>query len=292
MKFSRLYILATVLAVFLTGCASARLNQFSTFAQAGITYVNASQTLLTEAGKTSINADSALLISTRPNLSTDQRLTNVGINNTLMQQRIEILGKIGRHGRLLGQYFQALSALADPKAGGSVGTAAQSAFNSIAKLSPDIKSAKIGGTSVADFIPLVAKPIVAAYKVQALDNELKARGESIAQEIALQQAAFQAIAKELSTDARVIRNLQESATNNQYASASSLPSDWAAQRIPLMSPPPPVAASNAAADAADQLGKAWQALLANKLDGNGFNLLMTDISNLLTIAQTVENAVK
>ncbi len=106
MKFSRLYILATVLAVFLTGCASARLNQFSTFAQAGITYVNASQTLLTEAGKTSINADSALLISTRPNLSTDQRLTNVAINNTLMQQRIEILGKIGRHGRLLGQYFQ------------------------------------------------------------------------------------------------------------------------------------------------------------------------------------------
>jgi hypothetical protein len=60
LKFVRLYILATALAVFLTGCASPRLNPFSTFAQAGISYVNASQTLLTEAGNTSINVKAEL----------------------------------------------------------------------------------------------------------------------------------------------------------------------------------------------------------------------------------------
>jgi hypothetical protein len=291
MTLSRRHLLLPIVAVSLSGCA-ARLNQFNTFAQAGVTYTTASQTLLTEAGNAAVNADSALLIHHRSELSEAQRRARITASDTALRQRLEILQLIRAHGNTLAAYFQALSALADPKAGDSVGTAAQNFYNALAKLSPELKNAKVGSTTVSSFIPTVIAPAVAVFKVKALDNELHLRAKPIADELALQQAAFNALASEFKTDAQELQNLHETDSINQFASAAALPSDWANQRPGLLSTPAPIASINAAAKAADQLGKAWAALVANKLDSNGFNLLMTDISNLLAIVQTIESATR
>jgi hypothetical protein len=286
------FVILTISLLPLAGCATARLTQFNTFAQAGITYVTASQTVITDAGNAAVNTDSALLVKFRPDLSPAQRTARVTASDTLLKQRLHVLQLISAHGKVLQAYFQALASLSDPKATNSVGAAAQGVFDSFAKISPELKNAKIGSTSVSSFIPTVSAPFIATFKVHALDDELKARAEKIAEELALQKAAFSAIASEFKTDAQELQQFQETDSINQFAASAALPANWATTRLPLLSTPVTIASADAASQAADQLSKAWTALVADKLDSNGFTLLMGDISNILTIAQAIRPEVK
>jgi hypothetical protein len=290
MKPTRLCIVSVTLAICLTACATRRLTQFNTFAQAGITYTTASQGVVTAAGTAAVNADSALLIHSRPSLNEDARRTTINKSDAKLKERLQLLQLINTHGKVLAAYFTALASLSDPKATDTVGTAAQSAYDSFSKISPDLKNAKLGSTSVSSFIPKVVAPIVAAFKVHALDAELKQRATAIADEIALQQAAFSAITSEFKTDLQEAQNLHEVDNINLFVSPKDLPTDWAAERLSLLSTPVTIAQADAASKAADQMGKAWADLVANKLDNNGLTLLMGDISNILSIAQTIEKA--
>jgi hypothetical protein len=291
-RFARLSIALLTISLLLAGCATRRLTQFNTFAQAGITYTTASQTVITDAGNATVSADSALLIKSRPDLEESKRRAYVTESDTKLRQRLQVLQLISAHGRVLQAYFQALASLSDPKATNTVGTAAAGVYDSFAKISPDLKNAKMGATSVSSFIPTVTAPIVAIFKVHALNDELKLRAKPIADELALQQAAFSAIASEFKTDAQELQNLQEADSINQFATSTALPANWASSRLTLLSTPVTVASADAAAKAADQLSKAWAALVADKLDSSGFTILMGDISNILTIAQTIQSAGK
>ena len=275
----------------LTGCA-ARLNQFNTFAQAGITYVTASQSVIQAAGTASVNTDSALLIKYRPELSEAQRRERVTQSDTLLKQRLNVLQLISAHGRLLQAYFQVLASLSDPKAPDSVGTAAQGVYNSLAKLSPSLKNVTIGGTTVSSFIPTVTAPIVAVFKAHALNEELKARSGAIANEIALQEGAFNAIEAELKTDAQEQQNLSETDSIAQFASTNPLPAEWASQRLTLLTTSPSVGAADAASKAAAHLRSTFTAIVENRLDSADFASLMSDISNMLTLTQSIEGALK
>lgn len=283
--------LAIGIALALSGCA-ARLNQFHTFAQAGITYVTASQGVIQAAGTASVNTDSALLIKYRPDLSESQRRARVTQSDGLLKQRLNVLQLISAHGRLLQAYFQALASLSDTKAPNSVGTAAQGLYDKLATLSPALKNAAIGGTSVSNFIPKVTEPIVATFKAHALNEELHARSVAIANEVALEQAAFDAIDNELKTDAQEQQNLSETDNIAQYASSSPLPVGWASQRLAILSPAPSVAAADAASKAAAQLRNAFVAVVENRLDNADFTALMSDISNMLTLAKSIQSAQK
>jgi len=284
--------LTVPLLLALTGCATARLNQFNTFAQAGITYVTASQTVIQNAGTAAVNTDSALLIKSRPDLDQSQRTARVNASDKLLKQRLQVLQLVSEHGKLLQAYFEALASLSDPKATNSVGTAAQGVYDALAKMSPTLKNAKMGDTSVSSFIPTVIAPVVATFKVHALNDELKARSSAIANELALQEAAFSAIEAELKTDAQEQQNFNETDSISQYSSATPLPADWASQRLTLLSTPAAVASADAASKAAAQLRSAFTAVVENRLDSAGFASLMSDISNMLTIAQGIQSAVK
>lgn len=276
----------------LAGCATARLNQFNTFAQAGINYVAASQTVIQDAGTAAVNTDSALLVKARPSLDQSQRKARVATSDALLKQRLQVLQLISAHGKLLQAYFEALASLSDPKAKNSIGTAAQGAYDSLAKLSPTLKNAKMGSTSVSSFIPTATAPVVATFKVHALNEELKARSNAIANELALQEAAFSAIAAELKTDAQVQQNFRETDSINQFTAETPLPAEWASQRLTLLSTPPAIASADAASKAAAKLRSAFTAVVENRLDSAGFASLMSDISNMVTIAQSIQGAVK
>ena len=283
---------ASLVAVLsLMGCA-ARLNQFNTFAQAGINYVSASQTVLQAAGTAAVNTDSALLIRHRADLDETKRRAIVMESDALLRQRLQVLQLISAHGKLLQAYFQALASLSDPKATDTVGTAAQGVYDAIAKISPDLKNAKMGGTTVSSFIPTATAPLVAAFKSHALDKELKARAGAIANEIALQEAAFDAIQSELKTDLQEQQNFNETDNINQYVGVPPLPSNWADERLALLSTPAAVASADSASKAAAQLRSAFTAVVEGRLDTAGFTSLMGDISNMLTIAGTIKTAIQ
>ena len=285
-------LFAVPLVAGLSSCASTRLGQFNAFAQAGVTYVNASQTVIQDAGDAAVNTDSALLIKVRPDLTEAERRTRVTASNTLLKQRLQVLQLISAHGKLLQDYFRALASLSDSKAGNSVGTSAQDAYNALAKISPELKNAKMGTTSVSNFIPMIINPVVAAFKVHALNDELKARSGAIASELALQEAAFSAIKSELRTDLLEQQNFSESDSINEFAASATLSSDWVSRRLAVLSTPPVLASAEAASKAAASLRNSFIALVENRVDSAGFTSLLSDISNMVSIAQTLEAGVK
>jgi hypothetical protein len=284
-------VLSSLLSA-LTGCATGRLDQFNNLAQAGTTYVKASQAFIQEAGTATVNADSALLVKYRQDLNQSERKARVTESNTLLAQRLKVLQLISAHGKLLQAYFEALSSLSDPKATNSVGTAAQNVYDSLAKMSPTLKNAKMGTTSVSAFIPQVTAPIVVTFKVDKLDAELKARSSAIETELALQEAALRAIEDQLRTDFGVLNNILEADSINQFTAAGTLPAGWASQRLTLLSSAASVASADAASKAAEHLRSAFTAVVENRLDNAGFASLMSDISNMLAIAQEIKDATK
>jgi hypothetical protein len=192
------------------------------------------------------------------------------------------------HAELLQQYFQALAELADPKTGNSAATAADDCYKAIAGMRPKLKEARTGGLSVSDFLPAVAAPVVAEFKVHALNQELHARSEAITKELALQQAAFDLIVQELKTDTQEQRNLKETTNVNEYAANAPLPPGWASQRAAILSTPASVAAAEAASKAAAQLRQAFTALVENRPDSGDLAALMGDISHVITVAQGIQ----
>jgi hypothetical protein len=287
MKPNRLCLVLTLLAICLSACATRRLTQFNTFAQAGVTYTTTSQAVVTDAAAATVNADSALLIHYRSNLGEDARRTRINQSDNNLKERLQLLQLINAHGKVLAAYFTTLASLSDPKATDTTGTAAESAYNAFAKVSPELKNAKLGSTTVASLIPTITAPLVAVFKAHALDSQLKKHAKDIADEIALQQAAFAVIKQEFKTDLQAAQNLREVDNINEFVSVGALSADWSIERQSLLSTPVTIAQSDAASKAADQMGKAWADLVANKLDSNGLTLLMGDISNILSIAQSI-----
>lgn len=281
-------VLTVALGGVLTGCVTARLNQYRGFAQAGVAYSNASQTLTDQAGTASISADSAILLKTRPDLPAEDRRKAVTESDSLLRQRLLILQQIKGHAQLLHTYFQTIADMVDSKAGNDLGSAAQGAFNSLAKFSEPLKTATIGKEKVADFIPEVINIAVANTKVRALNAELKARAPLIERELAVQEGALAALAKDLKDNLTVKLNVDETeSVINPYAGADRLPSDWASQRQQVLTTSVAVQSATEATRAAKTLRESFARLVAGTLTEGAISDLIQDINSVLDLASKI-----
>jgi len=278
---------ALILGIVTSACA-ARITQFGDFAQAGLRYVKASEAVIDDAGVASIRANNVTLVKNRPAIPPENRLAEINTHNDLLKERLVILQDIRRHGRLLQRYFQALADLAGSDAPQAAAAAADGAFASLSKLSPGIKTAKVGAASVGNLIPAVTKPIVASFKVRALERELELRSEAIANEIALQEAAFTAIGQGLVTDLQVQMNTFETEqVNNPFAADGVLPGNWVGNREQLLKMTGTVASAGAAAAAARNLRASFESLVNNRFDRAALDSLLLDINAMLDIATKI-----
>jgi hypothetical protein len=277
------------LLLLLQGCVSARLAQFSGFSQAGVAYVKASGTFIDEAGSAAIRGDSALLLKARPDLPQPERRERVSTANKLLTQRLLLLRQIKRHGQLLQDYFEVMGSMADSKAPESLGAAAQGVYDSLAKLSPTLKDAKIGGSTVSDFIPSVVPIVVAPLKAKTLENELRERGPLIERELALQEAMLTVLSQEIKTDLSIELNTQLTQdVINPYISAGEVPDDWAARREEILSATVASQSAGAAAQAANELRLGFQKLAANQFDSAALSSLIADINSILDLAEKIK----
>jgi hypothetical protein len=250
--------------------------------------VKASEAVIDDAGVASIRANNATLVKNRPAIPPEKRLAEINTHNDLLKERLVILQDIRRHGRLLQRYFQALADLAGSDAPQAAAAAADGAFASLSKLSPGITTAKVGAASVGDLIPAVTKPIVASFKVRALERELELRSEAIANEIALQEAAFIAIGQGLVTDLQVQMNTFETEqVNNPFAADGVLPGNWVGNREQLLKMTGTVASAGAAAAAARNLRASFESLVNNRFDRAALDSLLLDINAMLDIATKI-----
>jgi hypothetical protein len=276
--------------LFAQGCVSARLAQFNGFSQAGAAYVKATGTFIDEAGSAAIGADSALLLKARPDLpDKNERVRNIVNANKLLTQRLVLLRQIKQHGRLLQDYFEVMGSMADSKAPDSLGAAAKGVYDSLSKLSPTLKGAKIGGSTVSDFIPAVLPIVVVPLKARVLEEELRDRGQLIERELALQEALLIVLSQEIKTDLGIQLNTQITAeVINPYVSGGEIGTDWAAKRAELLRSAAASEGADVAGQAARELRLKFQQLAANRFDSSALTSLIGDINSILDIAEKIK----
>jgi hypothetical protein len=288
MQVLKRYLIIPVLLI-LSGCATtARISQFDQFAEAGKAYADAVTILTEEAGNAAIDTDSLVLIKARDRLSSENERKSVVLeHNELLKERLQLLRDISRHALLLKSYFVALSSLAQSDAPSGIGTAAEGVVNSLGQVSEQIKTAKIGGGTVSEFVGTGTTIAIAQFQRSALETELKNRAVTIARELDLQQAVLQAIATEMQTDLEAIFVQEANEIVVSYKSDLPLPGGWSARRKGILSATVSLASAEAAADAAKNLKLSFVALVENRLQLLNVDALMKDIDEILTLIEKI-----
>jgi hypothetical protein len=284
-KGSRAAVLLLCTAV--GGCASARVTQFHAFAEAGRAYVKASQVVLDEAGSAAIDTDSVVALKGREALDSSERRKHLLEQDKLLNTRLLLLRQIGRHAQLLESYFATLQALADSDAPETAGLAAKGVFDSVAKLSPGIRNASIGGVRVEPLIPPATSFVVGRLKLKALERELEARSQLVERELALQEAALKAITSNLETDLLARLKSQQAEVANLYASEKSLGEAWLNRRRQVLEAQVSAQSAGKAAEAAAELRTSFVALVERRLTEPSIQQVIANINSVLDLIEQI-----
>jgi len=281
---ARLLGMLLVLVAFGSACATARTNHFRGFAEAGRTYAEATQVVFEEAGTLAINADSRLLERDREELSEQKRRDLIQTHNRLMRERLQLLGDLQRHARLLSSYFAALAALAASDAPSSMGDVAEGLADSLGKLSPEIETAKVGDLEVSSFAGQITNIVVANFKLAALDAELQARASTIEKELELQEEALNAVAEQMRTDLEIdIGQREFTEVMQPYFEDRSLPRGWAGKRLGVLRDHLVISSLDAAAGAARSLRASFVSLVGGTLTTADLGDLISDLDRVITL---------
>jgi len=282
-------VFAAGISLVLGGCATVRLNQFRSFSQAGIAYARASQTLMDQAGAASIGADSAILVKSREDLAPDERRKAVTTSDALLKRRLVILHQLKNHAQLLQSYFQTIADMVDSSAGQDLGSAAKGVYDSLAILGKPLQTAMIGNERVADFIPAAINIVVVNIKVKALNTELHTRAPLIERELATQEAALNALAKDLQDNLTIKLNIDETqGVIGPYAATDGLPADWLDRRQQVLTANVAVQSAADAARAAKALRESFARLVAGTLTEGAISGLIQDINSILDLATKIK----
>jgi hypothetical protein len=285
-------LIGIVACSLLVGCASGRINQFKSFAEAGTAYSDAVVALTEQSGKIAIDADSLILMKGRTRLSPEARGKKIITHNNLLKERMEILGKLRRHAQLLRSYFVSLAALANSDAPSGIGTSIEEAVKALGGLSKEIKQAKVGEVPIANFVGDVTKIVVAKFQNKALKKELKLRAKDIERELDLQHAAFEAMAEQIRTDLKIVLNRQEAleVVDPYKDPRDTLPRDWKERRREILTTTLSSSAIDAAADAAKNLKAAFVSLVENRFTAVDYQALIKDVGEIISLIERVQGA--
>ena len=291
-SFRLLLISAALPSLLASGCATARINHFRGFAQAGVVYTRATDVVLEEAGAAAIATDSMVLEKVRPNLPTEDRGKTIVEHTKLLRERLELLSDLGHHGLLLRSYFEALAALAETDAPSGIGDAAEGLVTSLGKLHPKIENAKVGNLAVSSFVGKVAGFVVARFQLAALERELKANAATIERELELQQAALSAVTEQMETDlmAKLLQTESKEVVL-PYAGEGSLPKNWAKRRQEILQANLRVGSAKAAVNAAKKMKISFVALVEGRFTAGDLSTLISDVNEIVTLIKEVRGAI-
>lgn len=277
-------------AALLPACTTtARIGGFREFADAGVAYADAADAFLEEAGDAAIDADSHVLMVARERLLDDaDRAEELVQANRLLRERLALLSDLRHHGHLLRAYFLAIAALADNEASFEMSRATDEIVRSLGSLDEKIRSAKVGGRTVADFTGSVVEIAVAGFQRAALEQELRAHGALIERELDLQRASMQAIGEQMRTDLEVVlAGLETTEIVRPFSATRQLPRRWPASRREILKAAASVESADAAADAAAGLKVAFVKLVEGRLGISDLNAVIGDIDRILDLIESV-----
>lgn len=274
-------------AVMLLGaCATQRLDQFSTFAEAGDAYGRAMTGLVDEAAGAAIDADSAALILGRAAWDPAERRRRYLQHTRVLTGYLDALAALRRQAHLLQSYFAALARLARSDAPAGIAQEAEAVFQRLQALHPRLQDARIKDTPVKKLIRPAVTLAVAQFQHAALERELRRRAPALERALELQRAALALVAGGLAADLEFLhqqRRFTEVAA--VYAGGRRLPAKWRRTRRELLQARLLSASAQEAARAAETLKTTFTALVENKVRPQDFERLFADIHALLDLVE-------
>lgn len=281
-------LIVFIVLLVLCSCANRRINQFSTFADAGSTYTEAMVRLTTEAGNIVIDADSEELLRDRDQFTQDERGNLYFKRTRALETLLSTIRDIRVHTSLLNRYFMALSQLASSRSPASVTGQLSAIVTSMEKIHPDIENSKIGNASVKDFMGSATPLVISGFKRKKLEDELRKNAGTIERELELQNALLKALSEQLKTDMEIILNLKNYQHVAQpYISSPKLPDNWKEKRKEILTSYLSLDAADKAREAAGDLKTAFLDLLENKTGSAGFKPLFEDINAMIDLIELV-----
>jgi hypothetical protein len=284
---ARLALLAAA-AVFLTAACASTIPHAKKVASAGAAYGKATDTLIGAAEETSLDADSARLLSEAQGLSREDRRALLE-KHAAAADLVAELEKLRKHSRLLTRYFEALGSLADD----AVDTEAANQINGIAdslnSAGQSLAGSKLLSSAETDLISKAARLTVQAVRSAALSRELAARADTIDRELRIQQAFLTALRRKLQADLASIAALgrERDVTRPFLEGSIADQRAWIALRRSYILAPRSVEALSDASEAASKLRSAWKAFVAGGVDES---TLLSDLEAVMSFAESAKAA--
>ncbi|MBD2492298.1 hypothetical protein [Aulosira sp. FACHB-615] len=211
-NFHKTFVVVAIIATFASGCRST--DEYKKFAEAGNNFAEATNSLLMDAEKITINTTSERLLSDRKTSGEFQpsdeaakkfvdRYTELSEQD---KKRLELIKELRRHNQFLQAYFNKLIELA----GSDSPDRSKAAVESIANNLQNSGSKIVGLSPIKiDRLPSVTKIVLDARIRGALREELEKRKFTIYQEITFQEKVLKQISDSVETDIKTLRDLQE-----------------------------------------------------------------------------------
>jgi hypothetical protein len=291
MNFLKGFAYLSLSCLLLQACATYRINQFKTFSEAGKLYTEAMIELTEEVGNVAIDADSAVLMTSRDTLTVEERTSLLESHTEEVRKLLTVLHDIREHTLLLKRYFSVLSNLAEPDASAVMREEAIGLTDALLKLSPRLKGATIGEAPVMDFMGGAVPLTVAQFQQAELERELRENAPIVERQLELQHAVLTALAGEMKADLDIVlkqRTYRDIA--KPYISEKKLPKNWMKQRREVLSAYVTMASLDNAARAAEDLKKAFVALVERKIDPEDFSELFAEINAMVDIVELAEGS--
>lgn len=210
--FHKTFVVVAIIATFASGCRST--DEYKKFAEAGNNFAEATNSLLEDAEKITINTTSERLLNDR-RTSGEFQLNDAAAKKFVSRytelseedkNRLELIKELRRHNQFLQAYFNKLTDLA----GSDSPDRSKAAVESIANNLQNSGSKLVSLSPIKiDRLPSVTKIVLDARIRGALREELEKRKFTIYQEITFQEKVLKQISDSVEKDIKTLRDLQE-----------------------------------------------------------------------------------
>lgn len=188
-----------IAAFVLSSCAGVqRVDNATEFAKEGVKFTETLPAFYDEYFKLAINADSATLVTARnlPGTTPERLQEELKKSDEDLNRTSAIIRGLKEHAELLREYFVAIQRLTDEDVGSGVGAATAALVGRIGAV-----RGQLGARPFGVPVDRVAQPagnfVVVSLKNRALRQELEDHGETIDQELAVQEAILNKLGRNM-----------------------------------------------------------------------------------------------
>ena len=270
-----------LLASACVGCASVRAEHAKRVGAAGALWAKATDAALRLAEETSVDADSARVLSEGQGLSREAR-REVLDRHAGVSAPVADLERLRRHARLLARYFDRLRDLSDDATDAAAEDATAKAADAAIALGRELSDSKLLTATERDALARTTRLAFRGVRERVLARELELRGDAIGRELHLQQLLLEAVRRQVHADAASISELglARDVVRPYVEGSVSDPRGWTALRRGYLLPPEPSEILAEAGDTASRLRSAWTALAEGRFDAAAWSALAADADTL------------